>query len=145
MATLSFEKLDVYRLAERLSDAIWEIVLRWSSLGRDTVGKQVIRSADSIGANIAEGTGRGSFKDNQRFVRMARASLYETHHWLRRAYRRRLLSPGQSAELKPLLDELRPRLNAYLKSIGCPPAVRSIPRKADQGPRTKDKGQRTQN
>jgi four helix bundle protein len=118
MATLSFEKLDVYRLAERLSDAVWDIALGWAPMARDTVGKQVVRSADGIGANIAEGTGRGSFKDNQRFVRMARASLYETHHWLRRAYKRRLLTAKQSASLKPLLDERRPRLNAYLKSIG---------------------------
>lgn len=132
MATLGFEKLDVYRLAERLSDAIWQIVSRWKPFARDTVGKQVVRSADGVGANIAEGTGRGSFKDNQRFVRMARASLYETHHWLRRAYKRDLLTKEDSASLKPILDELRPRLNAYLGSIG-----------RDQGQKTKDKGQRT--
>ncbi len=32
----------------------------WKPLGKDTIGKQMINSADSIGANIAEGTGRGS-------------------------------------------------------------------------------------
>ena len=72
----------------------------------------------SIGANIAEGTGRGTYQDNRRFVRIARGSLYETRHWLRRAYSRRLLSDDQVAELKPLIDELAPRLNAYLRSIG---------------------------
>ena len=118
MATLGFENLEVYRLSEALADAIWKLVVRWERLAQDTVGKQMIRSADSIGANIAEGTGRGSFGDNRRFVRMARASLYETHHWLRRAYRRELLTPEHTKHLKPILDELRPRLNAYLKSIG---------------------------
>ncbi len=118
MATLGFENLEVYRLSEKLADAIWRLVVRWQRLAQDTVGKQIIRSADSIGANIAEGTGRGSFGDNRRFVRMARASLYETHHWLRRAYRRELLTPEHTKRVKPLLDELRPRLNAYLKSIG---------------------------
>jgi four helix bundle protein len=143
MATLGFEKLGVYRLAERLADAIWEVVSRWNGLARDTVGKQVVRSADGIGANIAEGTGRGSFKDNRRFVRMARASLYETHHWLRRAYKRRLLTASQSAALKPLLDELRPRLNAYLGSIGRADPDSKGPRTKHQGPTTKDQGQRT--
>jgi four helix bundle protein len=138
MATLGFEKLDVYRLAERLSDTIWDIVGGWKPLARDTVGKQVVRSADGVGANIAEGTGRGSFKDNRRFVRMARASLYETHHWLRRAYKRRLLTQAQSVMLKAMLEELRPRLNAYLKSIGGAGFD-------GNGPRTKDKGQRTKN
>ena len=55
---------------------------------------------------------------NKHQVRIARGSLYETKHWLRRAYRRDLLTDEQVAELKPLLDELAPRLNAYLNSIG---------------------------
>ena len=124
MASLGFEKLEVYRLAEKLSDRVWELAREWKIFERDTVGKQLVRAADSIGANIAEGTGRYAFKDNKRFVRIARGSLYETHHWLRRAFKRGLLSDGQVEELRPLIHELRPRLNAYLKSIGQrPPAA----------------------
>jgi four helix bundle protein len=85
---------------------------------RDTMGKQIVRAAASVGANIAEGIGRGSRADNKRFVRTPRGSLYETKHFLRRAYRRKLLSPKQVKALKPLTDELAPRLNSYLKSIG---------------------------
>lgn len=87
-------------------------------MAKDTVGKQIVRSADSIGANIAEGQGRDSFPDNRRFVKIARGSLYETQHWLRRAYNRNLLTAQQVDTLKPLIDELAPKLNAYLKSIG---------------------------
>jgi four helix bundle protein len=104
-------------LSERLSDAVWEVVLGWGGLARDTVGKQIVRSADSVGANIAEGSGRGTYKDNCRFIRIARGSLEETRHWLRRAYQRRLLGQDQVAAFKPLIDELGPRLNAYLRSI----------------------------
>jgi len=118
MARTNFEKLEVYQLAEKLADAIWEIVVEWGHLAQDTVGRQLVRSADSIGANIAEGTGRGAFQDNRRFVRIARGSLYETKHWLRRAYRRSLLTKEQIDGLKPVIDELAPRLNAYLRSIG---------------------------
>ena len=121
MPSLGFEKLEVYRLAEKLSDCVWELVRDWNIFDRDTVGKQLVRAVDSIGANIAEGTGRYGFKDNKRFVRIARGSLYETHHWLRRAFKRGLLSDGQVEELRPLIHELRPRLNAYLKSIGQQP------------------------
>jgi four helix bundle protein len=85
---------------------------------QDTVGKQLVRAADSVGANIAEGTGRGSFQDNRRFVRIARGSLYETRHWLRRAYVRELLTDEHVNLTKPILDNLTPMLNAYLKSIG---------------------------
>lgn len=113
-----FVGLEVYQLAERLSDTIWKLVKRWDTFARDTVGKQLVRAADSVGANIAEGTGRGSFKDNQRFVKVGRGSLYEVIHWLRRAYVREFLTKEQSRELRPLITELSPRLNAYLKSIG---------------------------
>jgi four helix bundle protein len=118
MARTNFERLRVYQLSERLSDQIWNIVLGWNNLSRDTVGKQVIRSADSIGANIAEGCGRGRYLDNKRFVRMARGSLNETQHWLRRAYKRNLLTKSQIEKLKPIVNDLGPSLNAYLKSIG---------------------------
>ena len=106
MEKTNFEKLRVYRLAESLADAIWSVVLTWNYLAKDTVGKQMVRAADSIGANIAEGSGRGSFEDNRRFIRMARGSLYETQHWLRRSYNRKLLSKKQVESLKPIVDEL---------------------------------------
>ena len=85
---------------------------------RNTIGKQLVRAVDSIGANIAEGSGRGSFQDNRRFIRIARGSLYETQHWLRRAFKRGLLQPEETKRLKQLIEELGPRLNAYLTSIG---------------------------
>jgi four helix bundle protein len=118
MARTKFESLDVYRLSEQLADEVWDIVLKWSNFARDTVGKQLVRAADSIGSNIAEGSGRGSYQENRRFVRIARGSLNETQHWLRRSFVRKLLNAKQVAKLKPVVDELGPRLNAYLNSIG---------------------------
>ncbi len=118
MAKTNFETLRVYQLSEQLADTIWEIVLEWKVFARDTIGKQLVKAADSIGANIAEGTGRGTYVDNRRFVKIARGSLNETKHWLRRAFKRRLLSESQINTLKRIMDELAPKLNAYLKSIG---------------------------
>jgi len=118
MARTNFESLRVYQLSEQLADLIWEIVLEWNAFARDTVGKQLVKAADSVGANIAEGTGRGTYVDNRRFVKIARGSLNETKHWLRRAFKRRLLSAKQINNVKPIIEELAPKLNAYLKSIG---------------------------
>lgn len=121
MAKTNFESLRVYQLSERLADEVWAVVLDWNVFTRDTIGKQLVRSADSVGANIGEGTGRGTFVDNRRFVRMARGSLNETQHWLRRAYKRDLLKQRETTSLKVIIDELAPKLNAYLKSIGRAP------------------------
>ena len=123
MAKTNFESLRVYQLSETLADEIWTVVMQWDVFARDTVGKQLVRAADSIGANIAEGTGRGTFVDNRRFVRIARGSLNETQHFLRRAYRRRLLNDKDIQALRPLVDELAPKLNSYLKSIGKTPVT----------------------
>jgi len=136
-----FEKLDVYRLSEKLADEIWTTVTAWDRFAKQTIGVQVVRSADSIGANIAEGAGRGSFQDNRRFVRTARGSLNETKHWLRRAHMRKLLGSETVRRIKPLVDDLAPKLNAYLRSIG--PLPKASPRDSerlvtDDGPRTTD-------
>ena len=78
MARSDFENLDVYRLAEDLADHIWDIVIKWDRFAKYRVGGQLVEAADSVGANIAEGSGRGSCQDNRRFVRIARGSLKET-------------------------------------------------------------------
>ena len=119
MSRTNFENLRVYKLAEELANEIWKIVLRWDTFARNTVGKQIVRSADSVGANIAEGTGRHNFQDNRRFVKTARGSLNETQHFLRCAFKRNLLMPADVKKIKPLVDNLAPQLNSYLKSIGC--------------------------
>jgi four helix bundle protein len=118
MAHQSFEQLRVYQAAEKLADEVWDIVVGWNYFAKDTVGKQLVRAADSIGANIAEGCGRWNYRDNRRFVRIARGSLNECKHWLRRAFRRKLLTAEEVSVIKPLLADLGPSLNAYLRSIG---------------------------
>ncbi len=118
MTFLCFEDLRVFQLAEKLCDDIWKIVGEWNYFEKNTVGKQLVRAADSIGANIAEGSGRGYPNDNKRFIRIARGSLNETKFWLRRASKRSLLDTEQNEHLTKTLDELAPTLNAYLGSIG---------------------------
>jgi four helix bundle protein len=114
----SLEDLDVYRLAESLGDRVWNIVGKWNNFAKNSVGYQLVKSADSVGANIAEGFGRFHFTENRQFVRISRGSLYETRHWLRRALERGLLDEEEGREVVKLVDELIPRLNAYIRSIG---------------------------
>ena len=117
MAKTNFEKLRVYQLAEKLADLIWQIVIKWDHFAKTTVGVQLVTAADGVGSNISEGTGRGSLLDNRRFIRIARGPLYETKHWLRRAYKRKLLTQADIDTLKPVLSELLPTLNAYYRSV----------------------------
>jgi four helix bundle protein len=44
----------------------------------------MVRTADAIGANIAEATGRWSRKDQVRCLYVARGEAHELQHWLAR-------------------------------------------------------------
>lgn len=92
MSKSAYENLEIYQLGEKLSHAIYAAVKRWPHFDRDTLGKQIVRSVDSIGANIAEGYGRGMGPDQKRFLRIARGSVYETKHWLRLGFTRGLFT-----------------------------------------------------
>ncbi|MDM9384326.1 four helix bundle protein [Chlorogloeopsis sp. ULAP01] len=106
MARPDFEDLQVYQLAEKLANEIWQIVKQWDYFTKDTIGKQIVRSADSVCANRAEGRDRYNDPDNRRCVKIARGSLYETVSWLRLAYARQLLTNEQVNQFKPIIDEL---------------------------------------
>lgn len=117
MAKSEFENLQVYQLAEDLADRIWDVVISWNLFAKHTVGRQLVRAADSIGANIAEGNGRRDTNDNRRFVRIAWGSLNETQHFLRRAYKRKLLKKEDADALASIIEALGPKLNAYHQSL----------------------------
>lgn len=109
-------ELDVYNLSEELSDMVWCDFDNWSEKARRTMGYQVIRSSDSITANIAEGYGRYTPPDRKKFYLYSRGSLEETKAWLRKAIRRKVISKERSEEYARILDELGPKLNAFIKS-----------------------------
>ena len=78
---LKFEDLEVLKAAEEVADETWGFVLKWGSFARDSVGNQMVRSADSIGANISEAYGRYHYGEKLQFFYFARGSLFETKYW----------------------------------------------------------------
>jgi len=81
------DDITAYNVASPLSDEVWELVSKWKALAQRTLGGQWIRSVDSIAGNIAEGFGRYHKRDKVKFFYNARASVYETAHWTRKAWR----------------------------------------------------------
>ena len=109
-------ELDVYNLAEKLADKIWDNFDGWPKKTQSTIGYQIIRSADSIGANIAEGFGRFTPKDRKVFYRYARELFEETKCWLRKLIRRNLITAESADNYRNIIDELGPKLNAFINA-----------------------------
>jgi len=109
--------LEVYRLAEELSDMIWHDFDMWTEKAQRTLGFQIVRSADSIAANIAEGYGRFTPPDRRHFYHIARGSFEETKAWLRKAIRRKVIAEEARVQAyKELIDQLGPKLNAFIRT-----------------------------
>ena len=116
MAT-EMEDLALLRNAESICDEIWEVVSQWDEFTRNTIGQQLVRAADSIGANIAESYGRYNYGEKIQFLYYSRGSLYETKYWLRRTLPRRLLVKHQVEQYADQLDTIAKQLNIFIKSL----------------------------
>ncbi len=114
---IKLEELEVYQLSEKVADIVWEVCSSWDWFARETIGRQLVRAADSIGSNIAEGYGRYAFRENVQFCYYARGSMMESRHLIRRARKRKLLSAAEDLELSRHLGALAPKLNAYIQAI----------------------------
>jgi four helix bundle protein len=77
MRIFSYEKLNVWQKARELSVKIYKSTKDFSSEEKFGLTSQMRRAAVSISSNIAEGTGRHSFKDKARFTEIAYSSALE--------------------------------------------------------------------
>jgi four helix bundle protein len=78
----SLWRMEVYRLALFVGDVAWIDVTKLMQDRRtlDLAG-QLYRAAGSVSANIAEGYGRSSHKDQVRFFEYALGSARESRNW----------------------------------------------------------------
>lgn len=111
--------LEAYQRAEKIPDEIRDEILSWSDYFiKNTIGKQLVRAADSICAIIAEGYGRFHFKDNKNFCCYSRGSWIETKGWIRKSKIRKLIPSDIADQYLEKLNQLHKMLNAYIGSPG---------------------------
>jgi four helix bundle protein len=113
----TFEDLRVLKSAEEIADSVWKIVVQWEEFAKDVVGKQMARSADSVGANIAESFGRFNFGEKLQFLYYSRGSIFETKYWLNRTRVRGLMESNQVQEYVNRLTDLARQLNTFVSSL----------------------------
>ncbi len=112
---LKLNDIECYKIAFHLSNKVWNTVMNWDRLAQYTVGEQIIRSTDSISANIAEGFGRYGKKDKVKFYRIAYASMLESLDWNEKAKARNLISRDEYSYIFDQLQKLPKAINSLIK------------------------------
>jgi len=101
---MKLSDVEAYRIAFRLSNYVWDLVITWESFSKNHVGGQFVDAVDSISANIAEGWGRYGKKDKIKHYRIASGEVMECLDWNQKSKVRRLLN---SNEYNFILSELK--------------------------------------
>ena len=75
----SFEKLTVWKSARQFVAAVYKLLSAFPAQERYGLCDQIRRAVISIPSNIAEGSGRASYKEKIHFIEIAYGSLMEVH------------------------------------------------------------------
>jgi four helix bundle protein len=110
----SFTELEVGKKARILKNELNELAGKFPAEEKFRLTDQMIRSSRSITANISEGHGRFTYKDQLHFCIQARGSLSETHNHLIDALDCGYISEAQLNYYKNLADETGRLLNGYI-------------------------------
>ena len=111
---MKLDDLEIYKLAMELGEKIWAIVVQWQNFEKNNIGSQLVRSGDSIAANISEGWGRRTYRENRNFLYIARGSLFETKTWLTKAVNRKLVDEDYFETLTKDMNTLGIKLNRFI-------------------------------
>ena len=112
---MKLRNLKVYSITLKLSGEIWKIYIALERNLKYNIGNQVIRSIDSIGANIAEGYGRFHYKNSVKFYYNARGSLWKSKHWIFLLYKRGLINRTISIKFRNFGQKIKRIYKNYKK------------------------------
>lgn len=112
---MNYKNHSSYKIGVLLSNIIWQIVEQWNFFSKDTLGKQITRSADSISSNIAEGWNRYYKKDKILFFNYSKSSFYETCDWIEKAKKREMIPDKFIKQIDNLLNKFPKEINGLIK------------------------------
>lgn len=110
----SFTDLEVWQQARTFKLAIYSLVKSLPKTEKYSLEDQIIRSCRSVAANISEGYGRYTYKEQIRFCMNARGSLYETQNHLIDANDCNYISAETLTEYTEQVKTVERLLNGYI-------------------------------
>ena len=117
-AVSSFRSMALWKEGQAFAEGVAALVVRLPRDGAaDAIGQQLVRSAGSIPANIAEGYGRFSQAAYRNHLSIARGSAFESESWLDLLTRRGYLSQESSAELMARCSRVQRMLTVRMREL----------------------------
>lgn len=113
----SFEDLDAWKNCRAVKLRVRELTRTFRKEEQFRLTDQIIRSSRSPGSQISEGFGRFYEKDNVRFCRIARGSLYETKNHLWDALDEGYIDKQIHEEVSNMVVRAIQTLNGYIKYL----------------------------
>jgi len=118
MSHKSFTELDVYKECRKFRKGISAIVKEYfPKYEKYLISAQILDSARSVTANIAEGHGRFYYQDNIKFCRNARGSLEETLEHLITAYDEKYIDVELLKKQKIQYEICLKLINGYIRYL----------------------------
>jgi four helix bundle protein len=112
-----FKSLLVTTRVRALIVSVYQLTGSLPAAERYGLASQMQRAAISIGANIAEGSGRSSNRELVRFLHIARGSAHELEFHLLAASDLGLLDVGKSTEVLDEVGQISRMLHGLIKKL----------------------------
>jgi len=109
-----FTTLELWRKARALKNEIFELVQKFPSIEKFRLSDQMIRASRSVGASIAEGHGRFSYKEQIHFCIICRGSLSELRNHFIDAYDCKYILKEELQQFILKVKEVERLANGYI-------------------------------
>jgi four helix bundle protein len=114
----TFRSQVLWQKAQDFAESIAELVVRLPrDVATNAIGSQLMRSAGSIPANVAEGYGRFSQPAYRNHLSIARGSTFESESWIDLLLRRRYIDAERGGALTADCHEIGRLLTARMRSL----------------------------
>ena len=117
MDTFSFENLNAYKEAKSLVVDVYKLIAKFPQSERFALSAQLQRAIVSVPSNIAEGSGRVSYKEKIHFLEIAYGSLMEVYCQLQIAVDLGYITQEQFEGLRRLSFNVSKLLSGLRKSF----------------------------
>jgi four helix bundle protein len=121
----SFRNLQVWQRSHKLTLELHDVTSRYPKSQIYGLTTQTTRAAGSIGANLAEGCGRGTDADFRRFVQIAMGSASELENHLQLAFDLKFLDEPKYQHLNNEIVGVKRMLSSLLKRLNEKPRADS--------------------